>query len=120
MQPTIQAVRKSNLDPTEKDGVRRPKESLTNPKVRDGFLAADYDVGPQKCANLQASCKFDKGGDMKNPKDVTAALLIDAKKYNPLFEVLLNWLKAQGEAKKDDGAPFTWTEPKVVTVNVSS
>ena len=95
---------------------RKSKDILKNV----GELVGDYaeEKGPEKCSNLQPSCKC--GLHTTDPAKAAAALTKDAKKYNPLFENLLHWLKSKGDeaSKNKPATDFTWTPPKIKTAPI--
>ena len=112
----IPGQRLSSAD-LENGGWRTSKDLIAN-----GKLIGDYGEGetpPNKCSNLQASCKCG-GGETTDPGKAADELLKDAKKYNPLFTKLLYWLKEQGEkvSETDHGSDFAWDVPKVKPVGL--
>ena len=70
---------------------------------------------PDKCANLQASCKCG-GKDVSDPEQAVDILLKDAEVYNPIFEALMNFLVNEAAGKTD--AKFDWHKPRVVTAPI--
>ena len=67
---------------------------------------------PDKCANLQASCKCG-GKDVSDPEQAVDILLKDAEVYNPIFEALMNFLVNEAAGKTDEKG-FKWRKPEVV------
>jgi hypothetical protein len=82
-------------------------------------VSADFQAkqpsNPDKCANLQASCKCG-GASVSDPEQAVDILLKDAEVYNPIFEALMNFLVNEAAGKTD--AKFDWHKPRVVTAPI--